>query len=168
MSSLSVEQIQFTAAFQDWANERVLRTAEEAAPALTGAVIPGSFGDGSVHGILAHVIGAEIHWLNRWLGNPRSALSGANEWPTVRDVAEAWRADAPRRAGFYAALTEEQLTAEVSFYRINPPIPDSLLLWKTILHVFNHSTHHRAEVCDALTALGHAPASVDMVEFIRS
>jgi uncharacterized damage-inducible protein DinB len=115
LSSLSVEQIQFTAAFQDWANERVLRAAEAAAPALAGAVIPGSFGDGSVHGILAHVVGAEIHWLNRWLGNPHSALQGASEWPTVSEVAEAWRGDAARRAGFYGALTEEKLTAEVSF-----------------------------------------------------
>jgi len=166
--SLSVEQLQFTAGFHDWANARVLDAAAAAGPAFLVAVIPGSYGQGGAFEVLAHVVGAEIHWLNRWLGNPRSVVPDATAWPTVTHLREAWEGDLPRRRAFFQGLTEEALRADYSYYRNNPPVLDSRPLWPTVLHVFNHSAHHRGEVCAALTALGHAPESVDMIEYIRT
>lgn len=166
--SLAVEQVRLTAQFHDWANARVLDAAAAAGPGFLAAVIPGSYGQGGAFEVLAHVVGAEMHWLNRWLGNPRSVVPAATAWPTVAHLREAWEHDLPRRHAFFEGLTEDALRAGYSYYRNNPPVLDTRPLWPTVLHVFNHSAHHRGEVCAALTALGHAPQSVDMIEYIRT
>jgi uncharacterized damage-inducible protein DinB len=40
-------------------------------------------------------------------------------------------------------------------------------LWKLVLHVVNHGTHHRSQVSGFLRTLGHAPPPLDLVYFYR-
>jgi uncharacterized damage-inducible protein DinB len=37
-------------------------------------------------------------------------------------------------------------------------------LWMRVLADFNHTTHHRAEVCMALTALGRPPGDTELLK----
>jgi uncharacterized damage-inducible protein DinB len=37
-----------------------------------------------------------------------------------------------------------------------------------MLHVTNHTTHHRSDVCTALSGLGPAPESVDLIDYLRA
>jgi uncharacterized damage-inducible protein DinB len=37
-----------------------------------------------------------------------------------------------------------------------------------MFHITNHTTHHRADASTALTALGRAPDSVDLIDYLRS
>ncbi|MEX1254823.1 MAG: DinB family protein, partial [Dehalococcoidia bacterium] len=39
------------------------------------------------------------------------------------------------------------------------------VLWQALLHVANHSTHHRAETATLLTTLGHPPRQLDYIFF---
>jgi uncharacterized damage-inducible protein DinB len=41
-------------------------------------------------------------------------------------------------------------------------------LWQTMLHITNHTTHHRADVSTALSNLGRAPESVDLIDYLRA
>jgi uncharacterized damage-inducible protein DinB len=165
--SLAIESIQMFERYQRWAMERVFDSARSAGDAADGAVIPGSNGGGTIHGLLGHMVDADIHWLNRWLGNERSKLQMPGAWPTTLEVEAAWRADLPRRAAFFAGLDEAALRREFSFYRGNPETHEHEILWQTILHAHNHATHHRAEVCALLTTVGFAPQSVDLLDFLR-
>ncbi|MEO8541061.1 MAG: DinB family protein [bacterium] len=167
LSPLSIESVQMFEAYQGWAMERVFAATREAGSAISAGIIPGSNGGGTIHGLLGHIVDADIHWLNRWLGNERSKLQMPGAWPTVPEVEAAWRADMPRRANFFRGLTEEQLRTEFGFYRGNPETYEREILWQTILHAHNHATHHRAEVCALLTTVGFAPASVDMLDYLR-
>lgn len=166
--SLALESVLLFERYQLWAGERVFAAARAAGDAAAGGVIPGSNGGGTVHGLLGHIVDADVHWLNRWLGNERSQLQMPGAWPTIADVETAWRADLPRRERFFAGLDEGALRESYSFYRGNPPVRDTQVLWQTILHAHNHATHHRAEVCALLTTVGYAPESVDMLDYLRA
>ena len=167
MTDLAVESLRFAETYQRWAMERVFAAALAAKESADTITIAGSNGGGTLVGLLGHTVDADIHWLNRWLGNERSQLQMPGAWNTVAEVEAAWRDDLPRREAFFEALTEPELTREYGFYRGNPPSYDRQVLWQTILHVHNHATHHRAEVCALLSSAGCAPESVDMIDFLR-
>jgi uncharacterized damage-inducible protein DinB len=40
-----------------------------------------------------------------------------------------------------------------------------LSLWQVILHIANHSTHHRSEATTILTEFGYEPDSTDLLEY---
>lgn len=164
---ISLEMVRFTAAFHDWANERILRAAVKAGPGAAAARIPGSYGDGSLHALLAHLVASERHWLRRWKGDTEAKLDGPATWPTLEAVRDAWEAGRAERAQFFAELDEARLLSVCRYRRNQPPVPDERPLWQLILHAFNHSTHHRAEAAAVLTTAGHPPESVDMIDYIR-
>jgi uncharacterized damage-inducible protein DinB len=163
----SLELIRFTAAFHDWANERILRAAVEAGPGAAMARLPGSYGGGSLHALLAHLVASERNWLARWQGDAEARVDGPKAWPTVAAVRAAWEEARAGRARFFAELDEARLRAACRYRRNSPPVLEERPLWQLVLHVFNHSTHHRAEAAAILTTVGHAPESVDLIDYIR-
>lgn len=164
---LSVEIIHSFETFQRWATERVFAAARVAGTAADAASIPGSNGGGTVHGLLGHMVDADIHWLNRWTGNEHSKMQMPGAWPTTAEVEAAWRADFERRDAFFDALDEERLRAEFGYYRGVESTRYTNIMWQAILHAQNHTTHHRAEVCALLTTAGFAPESTDLLDYLR-
>ncbi|MGE0599584.1 MAG: DinB family protein [Dehalococcoidia bacterium] len=164
---LSIEILLTFEDYQRWAMERVLAAAHAAGTAANAASIPGSNMGGTVHGLLGHMVDADIHWLNRWLGNERSGLQMPGAWSTIEEVETAWRTDLPRREGFFRTLDENALRREFGYYRGNLPERYSNVMWQAILHAQNHTTHHRAEVCALLTTAGFAPESTDLLDYLR-
>lgn len=63
---------------------------------------------------------------------------------------------------FIQTLDQERLQGDLTYTRVNgeqltlPFIP-------TLLHVFNHGTHHRGQITAALTALGYECPALDLV-----
>ena len=43
---------------------------------------------------------------------------------------------------------------------------EGISLWQALAHVVNHGTQHRSEVAALLTAAGHSPGDLDMVDYI--
>ena len=41
-------------------------------------------------------------------------------------------------------------------------------VWKLLLHVVNHASHHRGQVSGFLRTMGRVPAVLDLVAFYRS
>lgn len=153
------ELIRWQWAFQDWATGHLLDAAatlpEEAL--RSSRDIAGGRGDGSTWETLAHLVGAEQQWLERWLGEANARFRSGKDYGSLHELRTASEAVAGRRrawlSGLGAAAFSERPTGEEP-------------LWMALLHVANHTTHHRAEACAALTNAGAPPQGVDMLEWI--
>jgi uncharacterized damage-inducible protein DinB len=129
--------------------------------------IPGGLGGGSIHEMLVHVVGAEDLWLRRWKGDGSAPMASGADFPDVEAVAVRWRYVENNRAAMLEQLTDQDLDREVVYVSVTRGVQERFPLWETMLHVANHSTHHRADVCTALTALGRPVQSVDLIDYLR-
>ncbi|MEF9997036.1 MAG: DinB family protein, partial [Burkholderiaceae bacterium] len=65
-------------------------------------------------------------------------------------------------APFIERLGPERLAGQLD-YTSSRGEPQSLPLAPTLIHVFNHGTHHRGQITAALTALGQTAPELDLV-----
>ncbi|MGH2704758.1 MAG: DinB family protein [Actinomycetota bacterium] len=128
---------------------------------------PGGNDDGSLFAILAHLAGSETRWLQRWLGEERARMPGVHDYGDLESLAGAWAGIEQRRAAWLGDLQPADLERIVWYVSVTRAVREQFPLWQTLLHVSNHITHHRSEACTALTALGAAPSSVDLLDFLR-
>lgn len=155
-------------AYHDWADDRVFAAARLAGGTVTRpGVIAGGQGDGSVLATLAHLADADAHWLARWQGNPRSRLRGPASFGGLEDVAAFAGKAAARRRAWLAGLDDAALARDLE-YSTTAGSEQRQPLWQTLFHTANHATHHRAEACSGLTALGFPPETVELIAFVRT
>ena len=153
--------------FHAWARGRVLEAAERVPfeGLRRPMLVPGGNEDGSLHATLSHLAAAEAHWLARWQGDAENQLRGGAGFANLDAIARVWQA---ADDGMLALLEQSpDLARPVRYFRHSIGAFDEQPLWQQLLHVSNHTTHHRAEACAALTALGSAPASVDFIDYVR-
>lgn len=109
---------------------------------------------GSIFGTLNHVLWADTMWLSRFGDFPAPHKPGdesanycadVNTWMTARRAMDAtildWtqgltQADLDQDMTWMSALSAKTMTAPV---------------WKNVVHLFNHQTHHRGQVHAMLT-----------------
>lgn len=155
-----LDTIRWLWAYQAWARPRLadvlLRVGES--DLRRGGVIAGGHGTGSVVETLAHLVDAEESWLDRWKGSAEARALAPQEWMDGAAVAARWEMVEAERSRFLARLREDDPAL----------VRPKANLAQAMLHVFNHTTHHRAEICVGLTALGFPPPSVEMMDYIRS
>jgi uncharacterized damage-inducible protein DinB len=148
--------------FSAWATERVLA----AAAALMPAELTQDFktSDKSILGTLTHCYRAERIWLNRLLdkkvdfkveGDDTLAALQKN-WPEIRNGWSDWA----------RMLTEETAAGECSYSDLKGNIWKQPV-WMIVMHVVNHSTHHRGQAIGFIRSLGHVPPNCDLITFSR-
>ena len=145
--------------YNEWANHHVL----EAASRLTDEEFAHQQGASfeSVEGNLAHIVGAQTFWLQRWSGgsNPKPVL----EYQKVRGITAIRESFAGSHADlrdFIGSLTDERLDLALA-YRDSVNNPRHRVLWHMMTHVVNHGTHHRAETAMAMAAIGKPMRELD-------
>jgi len=158
LSALLRYQIQSAA----WANQRVLA----AAAGLTPEELTRDFhsSERSVLGTLVHICRAERIWLSRLEGPLLEyRVEGDDTLPALETT---WPAVAQKWLDWSATLTDQAAQTEIT-YRDLRGNQWTTPLWKIILHVVNHSTHHRGQAIGFLRALGHTPPNTDSITFAR-
>jgi uncharacterized damage-inducible protein DinB len=162
--TVSLEALQHHIGYNVWASRRLL----QAVSGLSTEELSRDFGtaDKSILGTLAHLYAAEKNWLAR-MQEGRAAMQGRtaedNQMETLlpkwTEVQEDWKAwvnqlppEAPDRVMEYVDLRDNQWAQP---------------LWQILLHVVNHSTHHRGQVSGFLRALGKTPPPLDFIVFVR-
>jgi uncharacterized damage-inducible protein DinB len=148
--------------YNHWANQRVLASVTP----LSGEQFTRDMGNsfGSVRDTVAHILGAEWIWLERWLGRSPRALLPASDFPTVAAIGERWATVEQDRNRFIQSLTPAQLQEPVAY--INTRGQDfTYPLWQQMAHVANHSTYHRGQVTTLLRQLGAEPQNTDFLTY---
>jgi uncharacterized damage-inducible protein DinB len=114
----------------------------------------------SLRDTLAHLVGAEYLWLERWRGRSPRAMLAAEEFPTLAAVRERWGTVERGVSEYLAGLTEEVLTHPLSYVNLKGETW-TYPLWQMLFHVVNHQTYHRGQVTTLLRQLGAQPAQTD-------
>jgi uncharacterized damage-inducible protein DinB len=149
--------------YSDWADTRLVN----AAGALTNEELNRDFrtADRGVLGTLVHVFAADRIWLGRLSHKPTQGFTKdsdyslavlQNEWPEVRRGWREWAAD----------LDEEGAQALLAYTDLSGN-PWTQPVWRLVLHVVNHGTHHRGQVAGFLRAMGRTPPKLDLVYYLR-
>ncbi|MFY9527454.1 MAG: DinB family protein [Candidatus Acidiferrales bacterium] len=120
----------------------------------------------SLRDTLAHLLGAEWVWLERWLGRSPSMREAANfaaeKFPAVGLLEERWRTVERDEREYLAGLTEEKLTQPLAYTNLKGE-RWTYPLWRTLFHVINHQTYHRGQITTMLRQLGAQPPQIDFL-----
>jgi uncharacterized damage-inducible protein DinB len=145
--------------YNEWANNHVLAAAlalsEDEFSRKQGASFE------SVEGNLAHIVGAQIIWLQRWTGgsNPKPVLE-YQKLRGIQSIREEFARSHTELQSFVGSLTEGRLDSTLA-YVDSAGSPHERVMWQLMTHVVNHGTHHRAETAMAMGLLGNPMRELD-------
>jgi uncharacterized damage-inducible protein DinB len=160
---LSVEDLREHLAYSAWASQRLVHAASE----LTDADLLRDFqtSDHTVLGTLVHTFAADRLWLARMRGAAPLPYSTEadyqltvlqNQWPELHRQWDLW----------CTGLTDDAVRADLTYQDMRGNIWTQPV-WKLVLHVVNHATHHRGQVSGFLRTMGRVPPVLDLVAFYR-
>jgi uncharacterized damage-inducible protein DinB len=162
MSVMQLDTIRELYDYNHWANQRVL----SAMTPLTDDMFTRNMGNSfvSLRDTLAHILGAEWIWLERWLGRSPKALLSASDFPTLQALQRRWAAVRLDQSQYVQTLVPDRLNDDVSYTNTRGE-RYSYALWRQMLHVINHSSYHRGQVTTLLRQMGAEPAGTDLLVY---
>jgi uncharacterized damage-inducible protein DinB len=143
-----------------WARDRQLEACAPLPREQFLRPLGGSFA--SLRDTLAHCLGVEWIWLERWRGRSPKALPSASEFPGLESIRERWLAVEVEMKGFLAGLDNETLGRSIECAGTRGNLWRQPL-WRFILHLLNHQSYHRGQVTNYLRRLGVNPPRVDFL-----
>ncbi len=144
-------------AFNDWATRLLHEAVAKLSSAEWTREVGGSFG--TIQGTVAHMVGAEWIWLERWKG------TSPPEWirePEAPALASHWEVMAAERGRWMASRSAEDVAGVISYRRLDGE-SGSTRLNVLVHHVVNHSTYHRGQVIASLRDLKKTPPASDLL-----
>src|ERR1051326_4116640 len=99
--------------YNHWANQRSLASVEPLPAEEFTRAMGNSFS--SIRDTLAHILGAEWIWLERWLGRSPRELLPAADFPTLQSLRVRWQAVEQDRNRFLQTLTPDRLPQSISY-----------------------------------------------------
>ena len=145
--------------YNEWANNRLLKTASALSPEQFSSPAGASWG--SIEASLAHILAAQVNWLLRWrTGGNRQATTEVQAIAGIDKMREQFDGSHAALREFIAGLSEDRLHDTIAFTDSRGNSYESVL-WQLMLHVANHGTYHRGEVAMGLSALDHSPGDLD-------
>lgn len=151
--------------YNRWANQRALAAASKLAPEAFTRGLGSSFP--SVRDTLAHILGAEWIWLERWNGRSPTALLNAEDFSAVESLRARWKTVEQDLQRFIQSLTLERLREDVAYTNTRRE-RFAYPLWQQLVHVVNHSSYHRGQVTTLLRQLGAEAVSTDLLVYYDS
>ena len=150
--------------YDSWANERACNACEPLTPEQFTQHIESSFP--SIRDTLAHIMGAQWIWLERFHGRNPTGLPAADSFADLMSLRGRWSVVRNDLLAYINELSEDDLghpfeyrNFKGSLFRDSPgPV---------LLHLANHGTYHRGQVTTMLRQLGAKPVSTDMIAFHR-
>jgi uncharacterized damage-inducible protein DinB len=150
-------------AYDAWANRRLLDACAALAPEQFTKDLGSSFR--SVRDTMAHIMGAEWLWLERFQGRTARLPSG-DQFPDLASLRTRWTEVERDLLAYVGGLSAADLERSFDYWDMKGN-PHTSLLWQTLQHVANHSTYHRGQVTTLLRQLGAKPIGTDLIGFYR-
>jgi uncharacterized damage-inducible protein DinB len=148
--------------YNQWANRRVLDACAPLTPEQFTQDLRGSFP--SVRDTLAHILGAEWIWLERWNGRSPTALPPGTEFPDLAALRARWEVVGAELLDFVHEVTASELEHIVE-YRNMKGNPFAYPLSAMLQHLVNHGSYHRGQIATLLRQLGAKPLSTDLLDY---
>ena len=139
--------------YDAWANREVL-TAVRASRASAARSVQ----------LLAHIVSAELLWLERLRQEPQSQPVWP-EWSLEQCEARSPEVGALWRK-YLEALAPEDLDKTVS-YKNSKGEPWTSTVEDVVTHVLLHSAYHRGQIASFMRASGDTPAYTDFIHAVR-
>ena len=152
---MNAADVQFLFGYDRWAMERVLAACVEIDEVTW--TTPDAIDRRGLAGILVHALGAHQRWRLGLGGSAESPRPEKGPLPSVANLQDAWLAEYATMDAWLASLDDDAV-AEVK---------DGSPLWQYLSHLANHDTQHRSEAAVLLTAAGHSPGDLDMIDYIE-
>jgi uncharacterized damage-inducible protein DinB len=154
---MQLDDIRFLFGFDRWATMKILDAAigvDEDIWSATNVVDERGLGE-----ILVHHLGATQRWRHGLTGSTEEAPRPENEpLPGLAALRRSWE--------------REWADYDAWFDRMDPSWLDQseggITLWQALAHVVNHGTQHRSEAAVLLTAAGHSPGDLDLIDYADS
>jgi uncharacterized damage-inducible protein DinB len=146
-------------AYNYWARDRQLEACGKLSTEQFLRPMGNSFS--SLRDTLAHLLGAEWIWQERWWGRSPKALPGT-EYPNLAAIQEAWHPVEQGVRDYLGQLSEEKLVGRFTYMNTKGETW-TYPVWRSMLHVANHQTYHRGQVTMFLRQLGNTPPSLDLM-----
>jgi uncharacterized damage-inducible protein DinB len=112
---------------------------------------------GSIHGTLNHLLWADQNWMSRFAGWPKPHKPGSESSTLIDDFGEmqALRLAIDSAIVTWAGdVTEEWLAGDLTWFSGIALREMTAPRVVTLIHMFNHQTHHRGQTHAMLTAAG--------------
>jgi uncharacterized damage-inducible protein DinB len=122
----------------------------------------------SIHGTLNHLlVGEHLLWRERFMSgvSPRVALDVEVETDRMQ-LSQRLLVGAKTWAPWIAKLPSQRLEESLHYVSMRGT-EQELPFADTLIHVFNHGTHHRGQITAALTMLGQPCPELDMVYMLQ-
>ncbi|WP_199748498.1 DinB family protein [Candidimonas sp. SYP-B2681] len=123
---------------------------------------------GSIHGTLNHMLLGDRSWHGRFVNKPEAFLSLAQEVEADRHALAGQIIDRQNVWHTLIDSTSDQVMAGELQYRTTANEPATTPWIGTLIHVFNHASHHRGQISAALTGLGYNSPEMDLIYFLRT
>ncbi|MBL8000458.1 MAG: DinB family protein [Flavobacteriales bacterium] len=148
------------AAYDQWANGRLLERLEREDPALLDAPVKSSFP--TLRDTLLHVRDAEHVWLCRLQGLQHN-------WPAEADRSLATLLKHGALLQTYVmGLDQAELERERTYHDLKGNAHHQAA-WRMLMHCFNHSSYHRGQVVTIMRGLGlEGIPAMDLVVYQRT
>lgn len=155
------KQLAQMARYHAWATERLLMSIAPIPDELYSK--PCGLFFGSIHGTLNHLLLADSEiWYPRFMAAPTTSLALDAELESDRTSLESRLTVATARwAEFVEGLDDSALADDLRF-TMTTGQARVLPISGALLHVFNHSTHHRGQITAAISMLGFEYQPLDL------
>ena len=153
------EQVRRLVAYNQYADERILRAIDGMSPEGLEQQRDTYFG--TIAANLWHTLNAQQRWLARWNGEPLPPL----ERPTITSWPAAYAETHAALRRLVAPLAAVDLERSVK-YTLRVGVTGEQPLGELVVHLVNHGSHHRAEAGLLLERMGRSPGDMDYVLFL--
>jgi uncharacterized damage-inducible protein DinB len=165
---MNVSEIRQLYVYTEWANALVLDAAEKLSSEQLLRDVAVSHT--SILGTLTHMAGAEWIWLERWHGYSPVGTDAWAPWTvencgSLSQLRRKWQPIIEKRHTYFESLTDDRLSRELPFKRLNGE-NYSLPLVQQMQHVVNHATLHRGQVVGMIRQLGITPPATDLLFYL--